>query len=264
MTQQPIRFDDGAAYERMMGAWSQLVGQVFLDRLSPAMGQRWIDVGCGNGTFTEQLIQRCAAAEAQGIDPSEAQLAFARTRPGAAGAVFLQGDAMALPFEDDRFDVAVMALVIHFVPDPAKGIRELTRVVRPGGLVAAYVWDGLGGRDPIEPILTEMRALGITPALPPSVHASRMEALHGLWTDAGLEGIETRAITVQRSFNSFDNFWQVTTATGVPRPTLELMEADAIAELKKRVRGRLPADGQGRITFGACANAIKGDVPKSP
>ena len=148
MTQQPIRFDDGAAYERMMGAWSQLVGQVFLDWLSPATGQRWIDVGCGNGTFTEQLIQRCAPVEAQAIDPSEAQLAFARTRPGAAGAVFRQGDAMVLPFEADRFDCAVMALVIHFVPDPAKGVREMTRVVRPGGLVAAYVRDALGGRDP--------------------------------------------------------------------------------------------------------------------
>ena len=116
MTQQPIRFDDGAAYERMMGAWSQLVGQVFLDRLSPAPGQRWIDVGCGNGSFTEQLIQRCAPAEAQGIDPSEAQLAFARTRPGAAGAVFLQGDAMALPFEDDRFDQRSFADTPLIVP----------------------------------------------------------------------------------------------------------------------------------------------------
>jgi ubiquinone/menaquinone biosynthesis C-methylase UbiE len=264
MTQQPVRFDDGAAYERMMGAWSQLVGQVFLDWLSPAPGQRWIDVGCGNGAFTEQLIQRCTPVEAQGIDPSEAQLAFARTRPGAAGAVFLQGDAMALPFEDYRFDVAVMALVIHFVPDPAKGIGELTRVVRPGGLVAAYVWDVLGGRDPTEPILTEMRTLGVTPALLPGVRASRMEALHALWKDAGLEGIETRAITVQRSFDSFDYYWQVTTAGGRPRAALELMDADTIAELKQRVRGRIPADGHGRITLGACANAIKGHVPKSP
>jgi SAM-dependent methyltransferase len=180
MIQQPIRFDDGAAYDRMMGAWSQLVGQVFLDWLSPATGQRWIDVGCGNGAFTEQLIQRCAPVEAQAIDPSEAQLVFARTRPGAAGAVFRQGDAMVLPFEADRFDCAVMALVIHFLPDPAQGIGEMTRVVRPCGLVAAYVWDALGGGDPMDPIRSEMRALGLTPAPPPSVHASRIEALHGL------------------------------------------------------------------------------------
>ena len=97
MIQQPIRFDDGAAYERMMGAWSQLVGQVFLDWLSPATGQRWIDVGCGNGAFTEQLIQRCAPAEAQGIDPSEAQLAFARTRPGQQARHFCRGTPWCCP-----------------------------------------------------------------------------------------------------------------------------------------------------------------------
>ena len=82
MTRQPIRFDDGAAYERMMGVWSRLVGQAFLDWLSPDVGQRWIDVGCGNGAFTEQLMLRCAPAEMQGIDPSEGQLAFARSGQG--------------------------------------------------------------------------------------------------------------------------------------------------------------------------------------
>jgi hypothetical protein len=148
--------------------------------------------------------------------------------------------------------------VIFFVPDSVKGVGEMTRVVRPGGLVAAYVWDTLGGGDPSEPIVTEMRAMGLTPVLPPSVHASRMRALHGLWTDAGLEGIETRAITVRRSLDSFDNF---STAMGTTRSRLDLMEADAIAELKERVRARLPADRQGRIAIGACANAIKGHVP---
>src|SRR5262249_21822839 len=200
----------------------------------------------------------------QGIDPSEAQLAFARTRPGAAGAVFLQGDAMVLPFEADRFDAAVMALVIHFVPDPAKGVGEMTRVVRPGGLVAAYVWDALGGGDPLEPIRTEMRALGLTPAAPPSVHASHMEVLHGLWTDAGLEGIETRAITVRRSFDSFDNFWKVSTATAGLRPTLDLMEKGGIAELKEGGRGGLPANEQGGVTFGARATPEKAHLPKPP
>ena len=195
MAQQPIRFDDGAGYERMMAVWSRAVGQIFLDWLSPAAGQRWIDVGCGNGAFTELLIQRCAPGEVQGIDPSEAQLTFARSRPSAGSAAFLQGDAMALPFDAGRFDAAVMALVIFFVPEPAKGVGEMTRVTRPGGLVAAYAWDALGGGSPTEPILAEMIALGLPPVLPPSASASRIEALRGLWTDAGLAGVETHEIT---------------------------------------------------------------------
>jgi trans-aconitate methyltransferase len=88
MTQQPIRFDDGAAYGRGMGVWSQLAGQVFLDWLAPSSGLRWIDIGCGSGAFTELLAQRCAPAELQGIDPSEAQFAFARARPALRAATF--------------------------------------------------------------------------------------------------------------------------------------------------------------------------------
>jgi len=78
-------------------------------------------------------------------------------------ALFHQGDAMALPFETDRFDAAVMALVIFFVPDPPKGVAEKVRVVRPGGLIAAYAWDVLGGGAPSEPIWAEMRTMGLTP-----------------------------------------------------------------------------------------------------
>ena len=260
MMQQPIRFGDGAAYERMMGVWSQLVGQVFLDWLSPDEGQRWIDVGCGNGAFTEQLMLRCAPAEMQGIDPSEEQLAFARTRPGAAGAVFQQGDAMALPFEADRFDAAVMALVITFVPDPAKGVSEMTRVVRPGGLVATYMWDMPGGGSPPEPILAELRAMGVTPTVGRSGHVSSMEELWHLWTSAGLREIETRAVAVRRAFDSFDDFWNMSTATGGLQATLDPMEGDVKSRLKERVRARLPADGHGRITVSGTANAIKGQV----
>ena len=132
MTEQQIRFTDGAAYERMMGTWSRPVGDIFLDWLAPASGLRWIDIGCGSGAFTELVIERCAPAEVQGIDPSEAQLAFARTRPGARMAQFRQGDAMALPFPENSFDAAIMALVIFFVPDPEKGVAEMVRVVAPG------------------------------------------------------------------------------------------------------------------------------------
>src|SRR3954469_7489832 len=180
MVQAQIRYDDGAAYERMMGAWSQIAGEIFLDWLAPAPGLRWIDVGCGSGAFTELLVERCAPAEVQGIDPSEAQLSFARARPAGRIAKLHGGDALALPFGEDSFDAAVMALVIFFVPDPAKGVAEMARVVRPGGLVSAYAWNIAGGGLPFEPIFAEMRALGLTPPLPPKSDASRIDALREL------------------------------------------------------------------------------------
>jgi ubiquinone/menaquinone biosynthesis C-methylase UbiE len=144
MAEPQIRFDDGAAYERMMGVWSRSAGEIFLDWLAPRAGGKWIDVGCGNGAFTELIIARTAPAEVQGIDPSDGQLAYARSRSGARMATFHSGDAMALPFAAGAFDVAVMALVIFFVPEPAKGVAEMARVVAPGGQVAAYAWDIAG------------------------------------------------------------------------------------------------------------------------
>src|SRR4051812_36576821 len=156
MATNEIRFDDGAAYERYMGKWSRLVGESFLDWLAPKPGLRWLDVGCGNGAFTELIVERCAPAAVQGIDLSEGQLAYARTRSASRVAEFRQGDAMAQPFGDDTFDAAVMALVIFFVADPATGVAEMARVVRPGGIVAAYAWDMIGGGFPSEALHGEV------------------------------------------------------------------------------------------------------------
>src|SRR6185437_8941850 len=179
-----IRFKDGAGYEQVMGRWSRTAGEIFLDWTAPPRGWRWLDVGCGNGAFTELRIERCAPAEVQGIDPSPAQLDFARKRAGAQLAQFQQGDAMALPFESARFDAATMALVIFFVPDPRKGVAEMARVVRPGGTVAAYAWNMPGGGFPYEAIRQEIAASGLTPVSPPSADASRIEAMQVLWQDA--------------------------------------------------------------------------------
>src|SRR4051812_48104700 len=175
-----IRFDDGAAYERYMGAWSQLTGEAFLQWLAPPPGWRWLDVGCGNGAFTEMVVERCAPRSVDGIDPSEAQLAYARTRPAARVAHFRRGDAMAQPFPDDTFDAAVMPLVIFFVPEPAKGVAEMARVVCPGGSVAAYAWDMLAGGFPYSPLHAEMRALGVAVPAPPSPGASHIDAMRDL------------------------------------------------------------------------------------
>lgn len=260
MAEQTIRFEDGAAYERGMGRWSRLAGETFLDWLAPGSGLRWIDVGCGTGAFTELIVQQCAPIEAQGVDPHEAQLAVARVRPGASGAVFRLGDAMALPFDSGRFDAAVMALVIFFVPDPAKGVAEMARVVRPGGLVAAYAWDLLGGGFPFDPIWQEIRAAGTTPLLPPSPGAEDIEALRESWTAAGLQSLETRTIMVERTFADFEDYWATSTTGGSVRPSLEAMTPDDRTQLKARVRARLPADAAGRVTWRARANAIKGRV----
>ncbi|HZI16977.1 MAG TPA: class I SAM-dependent methyltransferase [Pyrinomonadaceae bacterium] len=258
-----IRFNDGAAYERYMGEWSRLAGETFLDWLAPKPGLRWLDVGCGNGAFTEMLVERCAPASVHGVDPSEGQLAFARARPAARVARFLRGDAMALPFPDASFDAAVMPLVIFFVPDPAGGVAEMARVVRPGGAVTAYAWDMEGGGFPYEALQEEMRGLGVSVPTPPSPAASRIDVMQDLWMSAGLESVETREITVRRAFSDFDDYWATVLGGPSVGPQLAAMASGELALLKARMRERLPAGAAGSITYGARANAAKGYTPKT-
>ena len=261
MVTNQIRFADGAAYERYMGKWSQLAGETFLDWLAPESGLHWLDVGCGNGAFTEMILERCAPASVMGIDPSEEQLAYARTRASARLAQFRQGDAMALPFPDNEFDVAVMPLVIFFVADPAKAIAEMARVVCPGGIATAYAWDMDGGGFPYAALQAEMPVLGATVPVPPSSDASRLEAMVELWTGAGLQAVETREIIVQRTFADFDDYW--TTVLGGPSvgPGLAAMAAEDLTLLQTQMRAQLPTDASGSITYSARANAVKGCVP---
>lgn len=261
MPANEIRFADGAAYERYMGRWSQLAGETFLDWLAPKPGWRWLDVGCGNGAFTEMLVERCAPISVQGIDPSEEQLAFARTRPASQLAQFRKGDAMALPFPGDAFDAAVMPLVIFFVPKPDRGVSEMARVVCPGGIVTAYAWDMPGGGFPYEALQVEMRALGADVPVPPSRDASSIEALRGFWTGAGLTAVETREIAVQRTFVDFDDYWETILGGASVGPLLAAMASKDLALLKTRICPHLPTDTTGRITYGARANAVKGHVP---
>ena len=261
MATEQIRFDDGAAYERYMGEWSRLAGETFLDWLAPEPGLRWLDVGCGNGAFTEMLVGRCAPASVHGIDPSESQLAYARTRPASRVAQFRRGDAMAVPFPDDTFDAAVMPLVIFFVPDPAAGVAEMARVVCAGGAVTAYAWDMEGGGFPYEALQEEMRGLGVAVPVPPSSGASRIDVMQDLWTGAGLHSVETREINVRRTFADFDDYWATVRGGASVGPGLASMAPEALALLKERMRARLPADAAGHITYSARANAIKGRVP---
>jgi SAM-dependent methyltransferase len=204
------------------------------------------------------VIDRCSPAFVDGIDPSDAQLAFARARLAGRAARFRQGDAMALPFADAVVDVAVMPLVIFFVPEPARGVAEMARVIRSGGVATAYAWDIDGGGFPYQTLQDEMRAMGFSVPMPPSPEASRLEVMRELWTTAGLQDVETHVIAVERTFAGFDDYWTtVLKGPSVGRQLRALSSHDA-SVLQARMRTRLPMVAEGRITYPAHAHAVKG------
>jgi SAM-dependent methyltransferase len=263
MSEADRLFSDGEAYERLMGRWSRRVGEEFLAWLDLPKGLRWLDVGCGNGAFTEELIVRCAPVAVTAIDPSEDQLAYARVRSGAGIADFRVGNAQQLAFIDHSFDVAAMALVLGFLPDPAKAVAEMARVVRPGGWVAAYMWDLPGGGLPVAPIYKALRSLGSEAPLPPRPQDSTPRVMQDLWTHAGLESVDTRAIRIPVAFSGFDDFWDSNTIpVGPLGKSIAGMSATARDQLRAQLRDRLAVARDGRVAYEAFANAVKGRVPQ--
>jgi ubiquinone/menaquinone biosynthesis C-methylase UbiE len=254
-------FSDGKVYERMMGRWSKRVGVQFLDWLAAPNGLHWVEVGCGNGAFTEELIAHSAPRAVTAIDPSEGQLAFARTREAAKLAQFRIGDAQALPFPDNSFDAAAMALVITFIADPAQAVTEMARVVRPGGIVATYMWDIAGGGLPLAPVGRAFKAMGKEYARV-SDNASRRDVMQTLWQGAGLQAIETRVIRITVNFTSFDDFCESSLVpVGPAGQVLAKMSPAEVEQLKAHLRKLLPIAADGSIAYEAFANAVKGRVP---
>jgi len=244
-----------------MGRWSRLAGERFLHWLDAPKGLQWLDVGCGNGAFTQEIIACCAPATVMAIDPSNEQLAFARKQPGAKIAKFEVGDAQKLSFGDRTFDVAIMALVLAFLPDPAKAVAEMGRVVRPGGWVATYMWDILNGGSPTTPIYTAIESLGSALPVRPNPAASRLEAMHGFWEMAGLEAIETCVIRIPVKYADFDDFWDSNTVPVGPQgKVIAGMSPDVREQLRVRLREQLPATSNGQILYESFANAVRGRV----
>lgn len=255
---RPFVFDDGAAYELMMGRWSALVARPFLDWLALPAGLAWLDDGCGNGSFTASLVAHQRPATVVGVDPSPAQLNYARQRVAHAGVCFREGDAQALPLPDASVDAAVMALVLFFVPDPVQGVREMVRVVRGGGMIAAYQWDLDGGGFPLQPILDAVHAEGHKAQPPPSAWAAALAASEDLWRTAGLVDVQTRQIEVSRRFDSFDDYWR--TAYGSPRlrELFASLSPSQLQRMSQDTRRRIGAAGDGPLVLKARANAVKG------
>ncbi|WP_309136786.1 class I SAM-dependent methyltransferase [Streptomyces sp. CG 926] len=235
----------------------------FVSLLDAAPGGSWRDIGCGTGAVTQAVLDLAEPETVVGIDPSPGYVQYARRTVTDPRAHFALADAVNLPFADATASVAVSGLVLNFVPDPPRAAAEMVRAVRPGGLVAAYVWDfEEGGMETIRAFWDaasaldpDARALDEAVRFPLCGRAPMRELLVG----AGLEGVEVDAIGVPTRFSGFDDFWQPFLGGQGPAPAyVASLPQERRAELRERLRSTLPRAADGSIELRARAWAARG------
>ncbi len=254
----------GSAYELYVGRWSRRVADAFLAWIAMQPQRNWLDVGCGTGALCQRILEKQSPARIVGVDPSDGFIAHARAHISDPRASFQVGDAQALPFANGEFDAAVPGLVLNFVPDQRKAVAEMRRVVRPGGAVAAYVWDYAGEMQLMRKFWDA--AITLDPAardLDEGVRfpSCKPDALAALFAQAGLRDIATQAVDVPTVFENFDDYWSPFLGGQGPAPgyCMKLTESNRAA-LRERLRASLPPDGDGKIRMIARAWAVKGIV----
>ena len=194
------------AYGRFMGKYAEPLAGQFVDLADVRPGQRALDVGCGPGALTAQLVERLGADAVAAIDPSAPFVAAIRARiPDVDVRV---GVAEQLPFSDDSFDLTLAQLVVHFMTDPVSGLQEMARVTRTGGLVAACVWDHAGDSGPLATFWQAVRAIDPGAHDESDLAGAREGHLAELCAAAGLEQIEPSRLTVRVRFATFDDWWE--------------------------------------------------------
>lgn len=253
----------GAAYEPYVGRWSRLVAREFLNWLAVPAGKRWLDVGCGTGALSKTILAHAAPSAVMGIDPSASYIAFARAQ-GLDGRVsFMVGDARSLPAEAGRYDAVVSGLVLNFVAEPDQALAEMVRVVRPGGMVAAYVWDYAGGMQLMRYFWAA--AVALDPAALEFDEGRRFfplcqpDPLADLFNVAGLRQVRICAIDVPTVFRNFDDYWSPFLGGQGPAPGYAMsLSEDRRAALRERVRASLPVAPDGSIPLIARAWAVHG------
>lgn len=252
----------GNAYERYMGRWSRLVADAFLARPVCGPGARWLDIGCGAGALTTAVAARCRPRTLLGVERSAGFVAAARagTPPPAQ---FATADAQALPVRDGVVDVAVSGLVLNFLPEPAAAVAEAARVVAPGGLVAAYVWDYAEGMGFLRHFWDAVAR--VDPASAAALDEGRRFALcrpgplRRLWSEAGLVEVEVEPIEIPTRFTDFADLWDPFLAGQGPAPGYVASLAPAARQrLRETLREQVPARADGSIALRARAWAVRG------
>lgn len=263
--EQPQRKDVWAAgdlYEPYVGRWSRCVAKEFLNWIAVPERKDWLDVGCGTGALTRAIIEHGNPSSVIGIDASSGYAAYAKAHTESSRARFEVGDAQSLPIESASLDAAVSGLVLNFVPQPARAVAEMARVVRSGAVVGAYVWDYRGrmelmryfwdaavALDAAAIELDEGRRFPICQPTP----------LSGLFAQAGLSEVEVRPIDVATDFRDFDDYWSPFLGGQGPAPGYAVsLSEERRAELRERVRSKLPIAKDGSIHIIARAWAAQG------
>lgn len=259
---------DGEGYEITMGRWSRRLAGPFLDFAGAVDGERVLDVGCGTGHLARAIVARSEPSEVRAVDLAPAYIEHARQHTVHPRVLFEVGDACALQFADSGFDRALSLLVLHFVPRPERAIVEMRRVVKPGGVLAAAVWDVRGGfvasrlffdtAAALDPKAGALRATNYTRPM------TRPGELAAAWREAGLEDVVETTLCIRMEFTSFEDYW-------APYEGREGPVAEYVAGLGKPERSKLKEavraaylDGEldGPRSYAALAWAVKGCNPK--
>jgi SAM-dependent methyltransferase len=235
-----VTFDVAAgAYARFMGRYSEPLGDQFLELSRVRPGQRALDVGCGPGALTARLVERLGAEAVSAVDPSESFVAAARER--CPGADVRSGVAERLPFADGAFDAALAQLVVHFMSDPVAGLREMGRVVRDDGVVAAGVWDHAGGRAPLSTFWSAVHDLDADATDESGLAGAREGHLAKLAEAAGLREVVAGELTVVQRYASFEEWWEpYTLGVGPAGDHVAGLDDAGVAALRSRCAERLP------------------------
>lgn len=245
------------AYDRFMGRYSIPLASVFADFAGVAAGNRVLDIGCGPGALTAELVGRLGDSHVAAVDPSVSFVeAVAARHPG----VDLHcAGAERLPFVDDTFDAALAELVVHFMNDPVEGLREMGRVTKPGGTVAACVWDFEEGGSPLSLFWEAARDLDANAPGEATLPGTRRGHLAALMRDAGMRDVDDTVLSVSVEHHSFDDWWEpFELGVGPAGSYLSALGVPERDRLMERCRGLLPAPP---FVVTAVAWAARGSAP---
>jgi SAM-dependent methyltransferase len=236
-----VGFDVAAeSYDRFMGRYSLLLSPQMADLAGVREGQQVIDVGCGPGALTAELVTRVGPLSVAAVDPSAPFVAATQARN--PGVDVRQASAERLPFPDRAFDAALAQLVVHFMSDPVAGLAEMARVTRGDGVVAACVWDHAGGQGPLSLFWAAAHELDPDVEDESRLAGAREGHLGQLFAIAGLREIEEATMTSSLQHDSFDEWWQPFTGGVGPAGTyVARLDPERRAHLRERCRAMLPA-----------------------